>query len=152
VAGMPSSISGSACADEVTIQPKIVTGVLSTISGEKSITSATNPSPATAANDAMPSGNLRATNTRLFHVTGSRSQRCTRSIAPRSRRSGGMGIGTPSRPRASARSTAANARHAASVASRIARPTTRIARPMPSDMPTISTMKYASPVGNARTS
>ena len=79
-AGMPSSVSGTAWPVDVTIQPKIVTGVASTISGANSITSATKPRKPVAANDAIPSGNLSATKTRLFHVTGSRSQRVTRSI------------------------------------------------------------------------
>ena len=55
-AGMPSTHSGSACTGEVTIQPKIVTVVASTISGENSRTSENQPSATTAPNEGRRAG------------------------------------------------------------------------------------------------
>ena len=97
----------------------------------------------------MPSGNFSATKIRLFHVTGSRSQRPIRFSRRRSRRSRGWAIGTPSSARAVPRSIAAIARVAASVASRIPSPMMTTASAAPTEIPITSTTKYASPSGNA---
>ena len=80
---MPAGTIGIASTGVSMIQPKNVTGVSATIPGAKVRIVPTAPSATSTAKEMIPSGSLRATKTRLFQVTGSRSTDLTRCQALR---------------------------------------------------------------------